>query len=223
MLRTAILSLMLSAALPLTASAQDAGHDHAGHDHAAHTPGDISAVATETAEDRVLGNADAPHTLIVYASNTCPHCGSWFNNEWPTVKSELVDTGKLRFVFRPFPTQPVDLSLTAFMMAECAADENYMTVIEDQFARQEAILRAPDGETLRAQFAAIAAASGLENDEEIGACLNNEDNFATLQTLAQQAQAAQIRSVPTFIYDGELQTSGTNAEMLKGWVEASSE
>ena len=223
MLRTLILSLIASAAIPAVAMAQDAPHDHPGHDHSAEATGDISGVATETATDRAFGSKDADHTLIVYASNTCPHCGSWFNNEWPTVKSDLVETGQLRFIFRPFPTPPVDLSLSAFMMAECAADENYMSVIEDQFARQEAILTAPGGETLREQFNAIAAASGLETEEEISTCLQDEDNFRGIQTIAQNAQAASIRGVPAFIFDGEMKGSGVSAEMLKDWVGAESD
>jgi len=50
---------------------------------------------SEAPNDHVLGSKDAATTMIVWASVTCPHCGDWFSNEWPLVKSELVETGKL--------------------------------------------------------------------------------------------------------------------------------
>ena len=177
---------------------------------------------SEAPNDRTMGLEEAPNTLIVYASNTCPHCGQWFTQDWPILKRDLVETGKLRFVFRPFPTQPVQLSLTGFMMAECAADADYMTVIEDQFARQEAILTAPNGDAIRAQYNAIAKAAGLNSEAEITECLSNEENFATLEDITQKAQAAEIRGVPAFIFDGQVMKGAHDAAAVKAWVEGRS-
>ncbi|MEL6688251.1 MAG: thioredoxin domain-containing protein [Pseudomonadota bacterium] len=177
---------------------------------------------TEAPDDRTLGSEDAPNTLIVYASNTCPHCGHWFNKEWPIIKRDLIETGKLRFVFRPFPTQPAQLSLTGFMMAECAADDDYMIVMEDQFARQEAILSAPDGNAIRAEYNAIAELSGLNNEAEITACLNNQAHYDALEAITQKAQAAEIRGVPAFIFDGQIMKGAQDAAAVKAWVEGRS-
>ena len=96
------IALAAAAALALAGptSAQD---PHAGHDHTPSAPtGEApSHVFTEAPEDHAVGKADAPHTLIVYASNTCPHCRNWFTDVYPDVKRDLVDTGRLRLVYRP--------------------------------------------------------------------------------------------------------------------------
>jgi len=57
-------------------------------------------VRTVAADDHVIGSEDAAITLIIWASVTCPHCGQWFSEDWPVVKKELVETGKLRVAFR---------------------------------------------------------------------------------------------------------------------------
>ncbi len=53
--------------------------------------------------DSVLGSAKAPVTVIEYASLTCPHCARFENDIFPRIKTELIDTGKIRYVFRDFP------------------------------------------------------------------------------------------------------------------------
>src|SRR6476620_307701 len=67
--------------------------------------------------DRVLGRTDAPVTIVEYASATCPHCAAFHKDVFPQLKSEFIDTGKVRFIFREFPFD--DLALAAFMLARC--------------------------------------------------------------------------------------------------------
>jgi protein-disulfide isomerase len=182
----------------------------------------LDYVFEEAPSDHTLGNAEATDTLILYASNVCPHCGSWFANDWPSVKSDLVETGQLRFVFRPLPSQPIQLSLTGFLMAECAPAEDYMAVIEDQFARQTDILTAQDGAAVRAQYDAIARKAGLADETQIAACLNNEDKLSLIQTSSARAQAAGISGIPAFIFNGQVMSGAHDADAIKGWVEGRS-
>ena len=55
------------------------------------------------ADDMILGKADAPVTIIEYASLTCPHCAHFAANTFPQIKKDLIDTGKVRWVYRDFP------------------------------------------------------------------------------------------------------------------------
>ena len=73
----------------------------------------VAAVPAVTAADRVLGRADAPVTVIEYASFTCSHCAAWTNEVLPDFKARYIDTGKVRLVFRDLPTQPVQAAATA--------------------------------------------------------------------------------------------------------------
>ena len=118
---------------PLLATAQDS------EDYPARV---TDFVFAEAADDHVTGSEEAALTLIIWASVTCPHCSKWFSNEWPIIKSELVETGKLRIVFREFPTAPGNLSMAGFQLAECAPAEDYFSIIEYQMEQQDNIFKA---------------------------------------------------------------------------------
>lgn len=215
MIRASIIALSLMVAAPAFA-------DPAADENTQETP---AYVFTQAPTDRVIGSAEADHSLIMYASNVCPHCGRWFANDWPVVKSDLIETGKIRVIFRPLSSQPIQLSVTGFLMAECAGEGDYMTVIEDQFARQNIILKAAtsnDGATIKAQYDAIAKVAGLDDLASIAACLNDETHLKTLQIASDRAGFAGISSIPSFIFNGELMSGSTDVNAIKGWVEGRS-
>ena len=58
------------------------------------------AVPEVTEADKVLGNADAPVTIVEYFSLGCPHCRNFHETILPKLKTEYIDTGKARLVFR---------------------------------------------------------------------------------------------------------------------------
>lgn len=64
--------------------------------------------------DVELGNKDAKVTIYEYASMTCSHCAAFHKNTWPTLKSKYIDTGKVRFILREFPLDP--LATAGFML-----------------------------------------------------------------------------------------------------------
>ena len=87
--------------------------------------------------DMALGPKDAPVTIIEYASMTCPHCAAFTNEVFPKLKSEYIDTGKVRFIFREFPLDQVALAASA--LARCVAKDDaqkYFTVIDILFKQQ---------------------------------------------------------------------------------------
>jgi protein-disulfide isomerase len=57
--------------------------------------------------DMALGSKDAPVTIIEYASMTCPHCAAFTKDVFPQIKTNYIDTGKVRFIFREFPLDQV--------------------------------------------------------------------------------------------------------------------
>lgn len=69
--------------------------------------------------DKVLGNPDAKVTFIEYASPTCPHCALFSNEVLPAFLAKYVDTGKVKFILRPFARNNVDAAI--FLLAEAAA------------------------------------------------------------------------------------------------------
>jgi protein-disulfide isomerase len=86
--------------------------------------------------DKVLGSATAPVTIVEYASVTCPHCASFHSQTYPKLKEKYIDTGKVRLVFREFPTGPVNASIAGFMLARCSGDK-YFPMIDAMFEQQQ--------------------------------------------------------------------------------------
>ena len=76
------------------------------------------AAATLSSDDLLLGNQDAPVTIIEYASLTCPHCAAFEKETLPLIKKEWIDTGKAKLVFRDFPLD--GSAIKASLVARCA-------------------------------------------------------------------------------------------------------
>src|SRR5437667_12366782 len=71
--------------------------------------------------DMVLGEQNAPVTIIEYASMTCPHCAHFHETTYPELKKKYIDTGKVRFIFREFPLD--QLAAAGFMLARCSSQD----------------------------------------------------------------------------------------------------
>ena len=193
MLRQLIIAAAL--ALPVSAAAQDTAPAPAPSKK-------TDYVRTVAPFDHVEGSADAPHTMIVYASNMCPHCREWFNDEWPTVKETLVETGQLRLVFRPLPTEPAQLSMIGFLLAECDGD-NYFARMENQFQRQPEILKLSKTGGLREYYPEMAKDYGLDDVDAMNVCLSNRENLSRIMDHGDRYEALGIRGVPAFVLNGK--------------------
>ena len=169
---------------------------------------------SEAPNDHALGSKDAATTMIVWASVTCPHCGDWFSTEWPLVKSELVETGKLRFIFREFPTAPPELSMTGFRLANCAPTADYMSVIEYQMEHQDEIFKAAQEGRAPEIYREIAKLGGMETDEAISTCLRNPDMTTYIKDNVDRATLANISGVPAFLINGQPYKDKQDAQSL---------
>jgi len=133
--------------------------------------------------DIVLGSADAPVTLIEYASMSCGHCAAFHQNMYPAIKAEYIDTGKVRFLFREFP---LDIKAAAgSMLARCLGkgDPNkYHEAVSTLFSTQDEWVPKDTGVQLRR----IAKQSGMD-DDAYNTCIGNQ---ATVDALALGMQQA---------------------------------
>ena len=190
-------ALLLSLALVATpAFAQDATEP------AAPAVSKTEATTLQT-DDRLIGSADAPHEMVVYASVTCGHCGDWFTEEWPVVKSELVDTGQLRVAFRPFPTAPSQLSIPGFMLAGCGSEDAYWDHVVHQMQVQQQTFSAAQAGEAKEVIMDFGRRAGLDTEAEVEACFADDDVFAEIDLNMRRAEAAGLSGVPAFFFDGE--------------------
>ena len=185
----------------------------APHLLAAPSADDDGYALLEAPNDHVIGSDTAPNTLIIYASVTCSHCSSWFSTEWDLVKSELIDAGELRVVFREFLTAPAKVAASGFTIANCTKADNYIDVIQHQMVNQAAII-----EDLKAAKGLDAYTSTLKvaglTQEDIPACFAEPKHHERLQTSMKRAQASGLKGVPAFILNGELYKGSATAKEL---------
>ncbi|PZO02506.1 MAG: thioredoxin [Alphaproteobacteria bacterium] len=156
-------------------------------------------VAAVTAQDRVLGRADAPVTVIEYASFSCNHCAAWHNDVYPAFKTRFVDTGQVRYVFRNLPTQPQQMSLSGAALARCAVPAKFFDVASLLMRNQAAVL---GGGQLQDWYAPAIAASG-RTQAQIEACVGSPETQAAINADIESAIAAGVNSTPSFFVDGK--------------------
>jgi protein-disulfide isomerase len=167
-------------------------------------PGAAQELNLEAAlAERALGPAEAPRTMVEYFSMTCPHCATFHVQTLPRIKAELIDTGRLRHVFRDFPLDRVGLA--AHMIARAVPPTVYAEFVDLLMRTQAqwATSRDPVGELARqASMAGISRAA-------FDAALANEGlQRGVLQQRLAGEQQDQVQGTPTFIASTGRRASG---------------
>jgi protein-disulfide isomerase len=162
---------------------------------------DSSANADESGqkfEDIVLGDSDAPVTVIEYASMTCPHCASFHSETLPELKERYIETGKVKYILREFPLD--NLAAAASLLARCVGEDKYYDFVDMLFDKQSQWANASDPlEELR-QISKIAGFT----EARFNSCLRDEEALDYIQQVRDTGnQKYDIRSTPTLIINGQ--------------------
>ncbi len=158
--------------------------------------------------EHIVGDPEAPVTIIEYASMTCPHCRTFHKEVYPTIKEKYIDTGKAKLYFREFPFDPA--AAAAFMLAQCAGEDKYFSMIDVLYEQQSVWKR---GKVVDELFK-IAKLAGF-TQESFSACLKNQellDNVLGIQKKA--AEDYGVDATPTFFINGEKYSGNMSAEAM---------
>jgi protein-disulfide isomerase len=148
--------------------------------------------------DKVFGAVDAPVTVIEYASLTCHHCMNFHIKTWPAFKAKYVDTGKVRFIVREFPLDP--LSTAGFMLARCSDDAKWYPIVDMLYKTQEGWAHSP--KPLDALTQTMKQAGFTQ--ETVEACLRRDDLFQGVKQVQERgSKEFGVNSTPTFFVNGE--------------------
>jgi protein-disulfide isomerase len=158
--------------------------------------------------DHVLGDANAPVTIIEYASLTCPHCAAFDVVTLPDLKKKWIDTGKVKLVYRDFPLDQV--AAKAAQIAECAPNDRYFGVIDLIFRGQPTWATASDP---IAELAKPLRIAGM-GENEIKACLANEAKANEVIADVRGGEVLGVNSTPTLFIDGQLYKGARSVEEL---------
>ena len=149
-------------------------------------------------DDRILGSAEAPITIIEYSSLTCPHCASFHAGALPQIKKTWIADGRARLVYRHFP---LDASaLRAAAVANCIEGPRYFGFLDLLFKSQKRWAKSDDPLKALGQIARLA---GL-TQEKFEACANDEAEIDRILLQRQDGtQTYDVQSTPTLIVNGQ--------------------
>ncbi len=163
-------------------------------------------------DDFFIGDPNAPITIIEYASMSCSHCADFHNNTLEDLKTEYIDTGKVRFVFRDFPFNYP--ALAGSMMMRCVPNNVRYDYMNALYKLQKTwVIR--DQSKTRSELYKIMQSGGMKI-EEFDACLSNINLENDLLEGVMNAQREfNIRSTPSFIINGVLYSGNKNIKEFR--------
>jgi protein-disulfide isomerase len=171
------------------------------------------AVPAVAEGDKVLGNADAPVTIVEYFSLGCIHCKNFHETILPKLKTDYIDTGKVRLVFRDFPLDGI--SFGAALTTRCVNDLAYFAMVDTLFKQQET-WHVDNG---MGQLANIVKGAGMDQ-AALDACLNNQANKDKIVALQKEAtDTLKVNSTPTFFINDRVLSGVSEYEAFKATID----
>jgi protein-disulfide isomerase len=158
-------------------------------------------------DDMVLGKADAPVTIFEYASLTCPHCAEFNIEILPKVKTEWIEPGKAKLIFRDYPLD--QLAVKASQLAHCAPPDRFFGFIDELFHSQRGWVMVSDPKEALARIGRL----GGVGPDKFEACINDkklEEKILNSRLLAQTQYG--VNSTPTFFINGTKVVGSTTYE-----------
>lgn len=166
----------------------------------------VAQAMTLGPRDAILGNANAPVTLIEYGDYQCPFCGEFFSQTEPQIVANYVNTGKVRMVFRDFAFLGPE-STVAANAAQCAEDQNKLWPYHDALYTAKVADVAnggqeDDGFFSTTELLKLGQQVGLDMTTFTSCVQNNTDANIVAQEKG-DAAAVGINSTPSFLINGQ--------------------
>lgn len=159
--------------------------------------------------DMVQGSKDAKVTIIEYASLTCSHCATFHLQTYPALKAKYIDSGKVRFMLREFPLDP--LATAGFMLARCGGEQKYYPVVDLLFQQQKTW--AFSDKPLDALSQLMKQAGFTQ--ESFESCLKDPKIYDAVNAVKNRgAEKFGVNSTPTFFVNGQVQRGALTIEEL---------
>jgi protein-disulfide isomerase len=163
--------------------------------------------------DKILGEANAPVTIVEYFSLGCIHCKNFHETILPKLKTDYIDTGKVRLVFRDFPLDGI--SFGAALVTRCANDLAYFAMVDTLFKQQET-WHVDNG---MGQLANIVKGAGMDQ-AALDACLKNQANKDKIVALQKEgSDTLKINSTPTFFINDRVLAGVSEYEAFKATID----
>ena len=172
-------------------------------------------------DDAVLGDKDAPVTIVEFSDYECPFCARFFQDTLPQLKKNYIDTGKVKMVYRDFPLSFHPAAMPAAIAGECAreqaGDEAYYKVHDHVFANQGSI---PNQANAADYYGKLAKSFGVKDEAQLRKCIADEKYKAEANKDMQDGQKAGVSGTPGFIIGSQLLEGAQPYEAFVQAIEA---
>ncbi|MBT5023328.1 thioredoxin domain-containing protein [Candidatus Woesearchaeota archaeon] len=146
-------------------------------------------------DDAIKGDLDAPVTIVEFSEFECPFCAKFYSDTYLKIKSEYIDTGKVRIVFRDFPLGFHANAQKAAEAAECAGDQDMYYDMHDMLFEDGVV----GGVTT---FKKYAKELGLDT-EEFDECLDSDKHAQEVQDDMAAGSSFGVSGTPAFFINGQ--------------------
>ncbi len=162
---------------------------------------------TQALPDRVLGRADAPLTITGYSSITCSHCADFINTILPEIEKRYIDTGKVRFIYRDFAMNGIDLKGVA--LAHCMPEGQFFPFLKIVYKNQVTWIHSDKPDATLIQYAEMA---GLASDKAKSCAEDTKIMDALVAVRTEAMEKLDIKATPTFVFsDNKTKLVGTRS------------
>ena len=162
--------------------------------------GEAAVIDTSTIQDMVLGSPDAPVEFIEYGSFTCPHCAAFHAGQYQQLKTDYIDTGKVRFIFREVYFDR--FGLWASMIARCGGELRFFGIHDILYETQSDWVAGGDPALIAENLRKIGLTAGLDA-AMLDTCLGDATQAQTLVAWYEENAARDgVEGTPTFLING---------------------
>ena len=171
-------------------------------------------------KESFLGDINAQNVLIEYASLSCVHCANFHNKDLPSIKKDLIDTGKVKYIYRNFPLDRP--AMIAAMVSNCYSGSKYFEVLNTLFRNQKKwVAKSENIEEFQEVLFSVLKIHGI-TEKNIKVCTSenadNKEKWNTILKIRLEAQQMGVNSTPSFFLNGEKLKGAITSEYLKSII-----
>ncbi|MBI5754569.1 DsbA family protein [Candidatus Peregrinibacteria bacterium] len=156
-----------------------------------------------TDDDPVLGNKNAKVSIVEFSDYQCPYCGKFEQESFPQIKSQYIDTGKVKFVYRDFPLSFHQYAYPSALFGECvhhlsgSPDADYYKVHDKLF---ETVQNGKFDYDVMSKFAVGIGVDGAA----LKKCFDGDKYKDEIAADQKAGEDAGISGTPGFIINGQV-------------------
>ena len=169
----------------------------------------------------IKGDPDAPITIVEYSDYQCPFCARYFQQTWPQLLQNFVETGQVRYVFKDFPLTSIHpQAVKAAEAARCArdvgGDDAFWYMHDRLFSGQEEWSGNPNAAGVFKGYA-----TQLELDEAaFGECLDSGRYEAAVAADLREGAGFGVSGTPAFFVNGQPVEGAVPYEVFEQLIQA---